>query len=207
MSAVHVLVPVEEHPKGKSAPKRNLKAVPEATPARVRRFPFVLGLVALIAVAMGGLVVVNTQIQTQAAELATLERRAATLGYQQAALEADVNQARSAGHLEQQAHNLGMRPNPNPAFIVLPEGKILGTPTVVTGNEMDDQVYLTWEQVVKMQEDARLQIVKDKQAAAEAAKKKAAEEQAKKKAEDEAAKKKAADEAATKTPAATKPTR
>ena len=192
MSAVHVLDPVEELPKPKAAPRRKLRVVPEATPARVSRFPFVLGLVALIALAMGGLVVVNTQIQTQAVELAALEREATNLGHQQAALEADVNQARSAANLEQQAHKLGMRPNPNPAFIVLPEGKILGTPTPVVGNELGDQVYLTWEQVVKIQEDARLQVVTDKQAAAEAARQKAAQDAAAKKAADEAAAKKAA---------------
>ena len=192
MSAVHVLDPVEELPKPKAATRRKLRVVPEATPARVSRFPFVLGLVALIALAMGGLVVVNTQIQTQAVELAALEREATNLGHQQAALEADVNQARSAANLEQQAHRLGMRPNPNPAFIVLPEGKILGTPTPVVGNELGDQVYLTWEQVVKIQEDARLQVVTDKQAAAEAARQKAAQDAAAKKAADEAAAKKAA---------------
>ena len=192
MSAVHVLDPVEELPKPKAATRRKLRVVPEATPARVSRFPFVLGLVALIALAMGGLVVVNTQIQTQAVELAALEREATNLGHQQAALEADVNQARSAANLEQQAHKLGMRPNPNPAFIVLPEGKILGTPTPVVGNELGDQVYLTWEQVVKIQEDARLQVVTDKQAAAEAARQKAAQDAAAKKAADEAAAKKAA---------------
>lgn len=195
MSAVQVLDPVQELPKGKASPKGRLKAVPAATPTRVSRFPFILGLVALIALAMGGLVVVNTQIQTQAVELAALEREATNLGHQQAALEADVNQARSAAHLEQQAHKLGMRPNPNPAFIVLPEGKILGTPTPVVGNELGDQVYLTWEQVVKIQEDARLQVVQDKHAAAEAARQKAAAAAA----EADAAKKRAA----TTTPAPT----
>ncbi|MGD8215093.1 hypothetical protein [Aestuariimicrobium sp. Y1814] len=193
MSAVQILDPVDDSPRGTPKTRRRLKAVPEKQPSRVSRFPFILGLVALVALGMGGLVVVNTQIQTQAKELAALERQATNLGHQQAALEAEVNKLNSAASLEQEAYKLGMRPNPNPAFIVLPEGKILGTPTVVTGDELPHQVYLTWEQVVKQQEDARLQVVKDKQAAAEAARLKA-EEERKKKAEEEEAKKKQEEE-------------
>lgn len=212
MSAVHVLDPVDEAPRTKGPARRKLRPLPEVAPRQVARFPFILGVVALVALGMGGLVIMNTQIQTQASDLASLERKATNLSHQQAGLEAEVNILGSAANLEQEAHRLGLRPNPNPAFIVLPEGKILGTPTEVTGDELPHQVYLTWEQVVKQQEDARLQVVKDKQAAAEAAAKKKAEDEAKKKAEDEAKKKAEAEEAARKqqssaptTPAPTTP--
>ena len=177
MSAIQVLEPVRELAPRASV-KGRLSAVPKAAPARVSRFPFILGLVILVALGMGGLVVVNTQIQTQATELAALQQQATNLGHKQAQVEAEVNQLGSAANLQAEAHRLGLRPNPNPAFIVLPDGKILGTPTEVTGQELGDQVYLTWDQVVRQQEQARLQVVRDAQAKAEADRLAAAEKAA-----------------------------
>ncbi|MGA4507114.1 hypothetical protein ACQB6R_05285 [Propionibacteriaceae bacterium G1746] len=201
MSAVQALEPLARIATRADRARRRLSLI-EAAPRKVSRFPFLLALVALLAVGMGGLVVVNTQIQTQATELAGLQREAANLSHKQAQTQAEVDNLRSPASLQAKAYELGMRPNPQPAFIVLPEGKILGTPTKVTGKELPDQVYLTWQQQVQQQEAARLAVVKAK---ADAAAKKAAEDKlkaeqaaAKKKAAEDAAAKKAADEATAK---------
>lgn len=197
MSAVHVLDPVQQ-PSRTSG--RRLKVVPEAAPGRLARFPFILSLVALVALGMGGLVVVNTQIQTQASELSDLQQEATSLGYKQAQMEAEVNKLRSAASLEQQAHELGMRPNPNPAFIVLPEGRILGTPTPVTGKELSGQTYVSWDEVIRQQENARLQVVRDQQAKAEAQRRAAEEKRKADEAKKAADAKKKADQAASTRP-------
>ena len=212
MSAIEALLPTSRTADRVAArPQRENKPGLRLLPSRrtrMSRFPFILSLVAMLAAGMGGLVVVNTQIQLQATELASLQQEATNLEYQQAQAQAEVNKLRSASSLEVQAYKLGLRPNPRPAFVVLPDGKILGTPTKVTGKELPAQVYLTWEQAVKQQEQARAAVAQEKaaqakKAADEAARKKAADEAAaKKKAADEAAKKKAADEAAAKKKAA-----
>ena len=159
---------------------------------RLARFPFVLGLLTILAIGMGMLVVVNTQIQTQAAQLSTLQRREQSLAHQQAQRQAEVDQQRSASTLQVRAYDLGMRPNPRPAFIVLPEGKILGTPTKVTGKELPDQRYLTWQQAQQKQEASRAAVARQR---AEAERRRQAAADAKKKADAEAAKKKADAEA------------
>ena len=194
MSAVEAFDPIgDQPPSGRPDTRRDGLRLLAARPARMSRFPFILTLLAIVALGMGGLVVVNTQIQTQSTQLAELQREAVTLQNQKAQLEADVNQRRSASNLQVEAQKMGMRPNPNPAFILLPDGKIVGTPTKVTGKEMPDQVYLTWQQAQKRQEDARAAVAREK---AEAEAKRRAQIAAAKKKADDAAKKKKADEAA-----------
>lgn len=216
MSAEAISAPLEPTPKPeRESRKPHLREVQNSP--RSPRVPFILVLGVLIVAGMAGLVVLNTVIQSQAAEVAKLRNESAALGYQQAALTAEVQQLRSAGSLQQKAYALGMRPNPAPAFILLPSGKIVGKPTVVTGKELPDQQYLTWQQQQQAQQNARAEVARQKAAEAkrraEEAKRKAEEakrkqaEEAKRKAEE--AKKKAQQQKPTPQPAVkptTKPT-
>ncbi|CAI9399473.1 hypothetical protein [Aestuariimicrobium sp. T2.26MG-19.2B] len=158
-------------------------------PAKVVRIPFVAVLGALLALGLLGLLVLNTAIQTQAKQLNSLQADATSLGYQKGELTTQVEQLRSASALEQRAHQLGLRPNPYPAFITLADGRILGNPVPVTGNELPDQKWSSWQQQQDAQEGARAQVAAEAKAKADAARKKA-EELRKKRAEE--AKKKAA---------------
>lgn len=106
------------------------------TPGRLAKVPFMLFLATILGLGMVGLLVLNTTIQDQSRTLRTLQRQASALGYREAALQSEVAQLRGVENLAQQATRLGMRPNPFPAFIELPSGKIIGTPRVVAGDEM-----------------------------------------------------------------------
>jgi hypothetical protein len=63
------------------------------------------------------------------------------LGYQQDALEVEVNLLRSTTMLAAQASAMGMRPNPYAAIITLPAGTITGDLRAIGGWELGDQVF------------------------------------------------------------------
>lgn len=181
----------------------------ESAPAKAARVPFVAVLGALLALGLLGLLVLNTAIQSQARELNRLQNQSTALGYQQGELTTQVQQLRASSTLEQKAYALGLRPNPYPAFITLADGKIVGTPVPVTGSEMPDQRWTSWEQQQTAQEQARAKVAAEAKARADEQKRKA--EEAKKKAEaekkrkEEEAKKKAAASASAKPSTSTQP--
>ena len=64
------------------------------------------------------------------------QKVATQLGYQSAALTSQLQRASSANALALRATELGMVPNPYPAFINLGDGTVTGVPTKVTGDEL-----------------------------------------------------------------------
>lgn len=186
MSAL--LLPLERTTARTAAPASRLRALPRPR-ARVGRLPFLIVLLSTLGLGLVGVLVLNTTIQGRASELRTLQRQADSLSHEQAALTTEVQLLRSTTTLEQRALALGMRPNPHPAFITLPDGRILGTPTAVTGAELPNQRYRTPEEVAAAQVKARADYRK---AVAAAAKAKADAEAAKAKAKADAARAKAA---------------
>lgn len=155
-----------------------LKLVP-STQRRGPRLSFVPMMILLILVSIAGVLVFTTQIQTKQTELNQLQVEAAQLSYQEAALQATVQNLRSSRNLANQAYQMGMRPNPHPAFIQMPDGTVLGDPTPVTGDELGGMVPT---EVVAAEALARAEA----QAKAEAEAKAQAEAEAKAKAEEEA---------------------
>jgi hypothetical protein len=144
---------------------RWLRVVPRV-PTRLARLPFVLVLIGFFGLGMAGLLMLNTTLQNQAFQLRTLNRQATALAYDQAALEAQIDQLSAPAELARQASALGMRPNPRPAFLVLPSGKVVGEPKKVSGDEAPDLIVRTPAELAALQ------------AAAEAKKRAAAEAQA-----------------------------
>ena len=172
--------------------------------------PFILSLGVLLAVGMVGLLLLNTALQEQAFAVRDQQKVATQLGYQVAALETEVTEARSSARLAIAATKLGMVPNPYPAYLSLPDGGVTGDPTRMTGGELPDVRYRTPEELARIAKEREEAMARAKAEAeerkAEAAKKKAeaaakkAEEAAKKKAEEarkKAAEKKKADAAKT----------
>lgn len=139
------------------------------------RIPFVAVLGAVLVAGLLGLLVLNTAIQSQAKELNSLQNQATALGYQQGELTTQVQQLRSASTLEQKAYALGLRPNPHPAFITLANGKIVGKASPVTGNELPDQKWSSWQTQQNAQEAARAKVAADAKRRADEARKKAEE--------------------------------
>jgi hypothetical protein len=171
-----------------------------ARPAsRLARFPFLLVLIGLFGIGMVGLLMLNTTLQSQAFESRTLNRQATELAYTQADLENQLAALAAPQELARRASELGMRPNPFPAFLVLPSGKVVGEAIPVNGHEVPGLIVKTPAQLAA--EEAAKRARAEAKAAASAAKKKAAEAESKRKAVQHAAakKKKAADASAAKT--------
>ena len=117
----------------KAAPRLSLVQTPAHS---VSTLGFVAILVALIAVGLGGVMVVSTSVSAQSRELTTLRRQATELGYKSASLTSELQGVSSANALALRATGLGMVPNPYPAFINLADGSVTGVPTPVKGDEM-----------------------------------------------------------------------
>jgi hypothetical protein len=118
-----------------SSTSRSLHAVAEPA-ARLARFPFLLVLIGIFGIGMAGLLMLNTTLQSQAFESRILNRQATELAYAQADLETQLDALAAPHELARRASALGMRPNPYPAFLVLPSGKVVGEPTPVDGEEL-----------------------------------------------------------------------
>jgi hypothetical protein len=178
-------------------PRTQLRAVDQAAP-RLARFPFLLVLIGVFGLGMAGLLMLNTTLQNQAFQARTLNREATQLAYVQADLENRLDAQAAPAELARRASALGMRPNPHPAFLVLPKGKVIGKAVPVTGAEVPSLIVKTPAEikaeraakVAKKKAEAAEKIAKEKAAKAKAAAKKAAE------AKQSAAQKKAAEKKA-----------
>lgn len=163
---------------------RPLRAVAQPA-ARLARFPFLLVLIGIFGLGMAGLLMLNTTLQSQAFESRTLNRRATELAYVQADLENQLDALAAPQELARRASELGMRPNPFPAFLVLPSGKVVGKPIPVSGDEVPALVVKTPAQLAA--EEAAKRARAEAKAAARAAKKEAAAAEAKRRAAQQAA--------------------
>lgn len=161
-----------------AANRRPLRAVQEPA-ARLARFPFLLVLIGIFGIGMAGLLMLNTTLQSQAFESRTLNRQATELAYAQADLEDQLDALAAPQELARRASALGMRPNPYPAFLVLPGGKVLGKPTPVGGQEVPALIVKTPAQLVAEQAAKRARA--EAKAAAKAAKREAAQTKAEQK--------------------------
>ena len=123
-------------------PRTQLRAVDQAAP-RLARFPFLLVLIGVFGLGMAGLLMLNTTLQNQAFQARTLNREATQLAYVQADLENRLDAQAAPAELARRASALGMRPNPHPAFLVLPKGKVIGKAVPVTGAEVPSLIVKT----------------------------------------------------------------
>ncbi|MVA77301.1 hypothetical protein GC722_14900 [Auraticoccus sp. F435] len=142
---------------------RHLRPVPSAVP-RLARVPFLLVLAAVLGLGMVGLLVLNTTVQTNAVEVRALEQQLTTLSYTEAELKTRLDQAESPADLATKASDLGMRPNPYPAFIDLETGEVLGDPRPVEGKEMTSLVTKSDAQVAREQAAAEQRAAEERAA-------------------------------------------
>jgi hypothetical protein len=182
MSALWAPITGRQDDDGKTG--RPLHAV--AAPAtRLARFPFLLVLIAIFGIGMAGLLMLNTALQSQAFESRTLNRRASELAYAQADLENQLDVLAAPQELARRASALGMRPNPFPAFLELPSGKVIGEPTPVGGTEVAALIVKTPAELAA--ERAAKRARAEAKAAAQAAERAAAAAEAKRKEAERAA--------------------
>jgi hypothetical protein len=127
---------------GRTESARSLKALPTVR-TTLARFPFIVVLIAVFGLGMAGLLMLNTTLQNQAFQYRALKREATVLAYDQATLQNQLDQLSAPSELARQASAIGMRPNPAPAFVVIPDGKIIGKPRRVTGEEVPELIVRT----------------------------------------------------------------
>ena len=128
---------VEQTTREPSRPR--LRLVPPVK-ARVSTFGFLLILAILVVLGMALVMVVTTQVGAQSRDLANLRKEATRLSYEAAARRTELQGVSSSGSLALRASELGMVPNPFPAFVDLSTGAITGEPRPVKG---DEAPYLT----------------------------------------------------------------
>jgi hypothetical protein len=97
-------------------------------PFRPPRMPFVIFVVSLLAAGLVGLLLLNTQLQSGTFEVTKLSSQADQLRDQQELLEKQVRTLESPQNLSDRALRMGMVPNPNPVFLRLSDGRVLGVP-------------------------------------------------------------------------------
>jgi hypothetical protein len=97
-------------------------------PFRPPRMPFVIFVVSLLAAGLVGLLLLNTQLQSGTFEVTRLSAQADQLRDQQEQLEKQVRTLESPQNLSDRALRMGMVPNPNPVFLRLSDGRVLGVP-------------------------------------------------------------------------------
>jgi hypothetical protein len=112
---------------GKKRPEPRLRVVYGA-PFRPPRMPFVIFVVSLLAAGLVGLLLLNTQLQSGTFEVTKLSSQADQLRDQQEQLEKQVRTLESPQNLSDRALRMGMVPNPNPVFLRLSDGRVLGVP-------------------------------------------------------------------------------
>ena len=166
---------------------RPLRAMAQPA-ARLARFPYLLVLIGIFGMGMVGLLMLNTTLQSQAFQSRTLNRQATELAYAQADLENQLDALAAPQELARRASALGMRPNPFPAFLVLPSGKVVGKPIPVSGDELPTLIVKTPAQLAAEQAAERARA--EAKAAEKAAKKEAAAAEAERKAAERAKEKK-----------------
>ncbi|MFV0428897.1 MAG: hypothetical protein ACK5KO_05690 [Arachnia sp.] len=116
------------------SPAPRLTLVPRSAGA-VPTLGFVALVSLLVVVGLAGVMVVTTSVASQSSELSDLRQEATELSYTAAALTTELHEKSSSASLALRATDLGMVPNPYPAFLSLADGSIQGDPQPVTGNE------------------------------------------------------------------------
>ena len=96
-------------------PRKPLRIV-STSGSRRPRAPFVVLVVALLAIGLVGLLLINTSLQRRAFELTAMEQKAADLQKREQALTLKVQGMSSPDHIATEAARLGMVPNASPAF-------------------------------------------------------------------------------------------
>lgn len=127
MSLLDILDPARREPVPEQERERWLDVVPNA-PFKAPRVPFVLLVLAVLGVGLVGLLLLNTSLQQGSFAIHDLQRQTSLLADRQGELERKVAVLQAPENLAARAVKLGMVPNPNPAFLRLSDGKILGDP-------------------------------------------------------------------------------
>ncbi|WP_189043493.1 septum formation initiator family protein [Micromonospora sonchi] len=102
-------------------------------PVRVPRAPFAALVVLLVVGGVLGILAVNTKINENAFRLLELQEQQAKLDQEQQQLKKQIADAEAPGNLAAQARKLGLVESSEPAYIRLPDGKLIFVPQPAGG--------------------------------------------------------------------------
>ncbi|MFR9777690.1 hypothetical protein ACL02O_16740 [Micromonospora sp. MS34] len=102
-------------------------------PVRVPRAPFAGLIVVLVVGGVLGILAVNTKINENAFKLEKLQQQQAKLDVDQQQLEKEIAEQKAPGNLTANARKLGLVESGDPAYIRLPDGKMIGVPHPAEG--------------------------------------------------------------------------
>lgn len=111
--------------------RARLTVVPQQD-APARRAPFVTLVLVLLAGGVVGLLMFNTHMQQASFYATSLQARATALSNEKQGLQMDIAALRSPQQLALAAHRLGMVAPPQPAFVRISDGRVLGQPLQAT---------------------------------------------------------------------------
>jgi hypothetical protein len=114
-------------------PQRTTGATPRlrvAPPAPISapRAPFIAVVIALVVAGVLGILLINTRTNENTFRISKLQDREAALDNQQQNLENQIAGYESTGNLDAAARRLGLVKADNPAYIRLPDGRVIGVP-------------------------------------------------------------------------------
>jgi len=109
-----------------------LKVAPPP-PVAGPKVPFVALVLAVVVGGVLGILLVQTRVNQNAFELARLQDQQAALDVEQQRLEKEIAMHEAPGNLAAQARKLGLVKSGPPAFIRLPDGKVIGVPQPAQG--------------------------------------------------------------------------
>jgi len=109
-----------------------LRVAPPA-PISAPRAPFVAVVIALVVAGVLGILVINTKTNENSFRISRLQDQKTALDNQQQQLENQIAGYESTGNLYAAARRLGLVKAENPAYIRLPDGKVIGVPKPGTG--------------------------------------------------------------------------
>ena len=96
--------------------------------ANARSGPFAILVAAILVLGLVGLLLLNLSMQKASFRLAALETRADQLQTREQSLDHRVDRLASSDRLAAEAIRMGMVPNPNPVFLDLSDGSVIGDP-------------------------------------------------------------------------------
>ncbi|NUT36939.1 MAG: hypothetical protein HOV79_28110 [Hamadaea sp.] len=97
------------------------------------RVPFVVMIVVLVMAGVVGILALNQKINENAFRLDNLRAEQAKLDRQEQDLNQQIAEKEAPGNLAAQARKLGLVPAGAPAFIRLPDGRVVGVPQPASG--------------------------------------------------------------------------
>jgi hypothetical protein len=115
-------------PAGATRRRPALAVVPPVDGAAPRT-PFVLLVLVLVGAGLVGLLLLNTAINENAFRLHSVQKRQDALDLREQQLKRDIEKVKAPGTLTAAARRQGLVPAGQPAYIYLPSGKVVGTPT------------------------------------------------------------------------------